>query len=77
MIKGKVVGRIIASRKHENLQGKAFFVIEPGQIVAVDTVGAGVGDEVLVVTGSNAKYACDLKKMPIDAAIVGIIDQES
>lgn len=82
MIVGKVVGSVIATRKNENLVGSKFLIVEPldhmrGQkdrIVAVDNVGAGISEMVLVATGSAARIGCGLEKSPIDAAIVGIVD---
>ena len=47
---------------------------EGSYLVAVDTVDAGVGETVLVVSGSSARMASGLKDCPVDAAIVGIID---
>lgn len=46
------------------------------KIVAVDNVGAGVGETVLVALGSAARIGCDMANCPIDAAIVGIVDNE-
>ena len=81
MIVGKVVGSVIATRKNENLIGNKFLIVEPykgmagaGRIVAIDNVGAGIGEDVLVVTGCSARIGCNMEKTPIDAAIVGIID---
>jgi len=82
MIVGKVVGSVIATRKNENLIGSKFLIVEPlaymqgekNRIVAVDHVGAGIGEIVLVATGSAARIGCGLEKSPIDAAIVGIVD---
>jgi microcompartment protein CcmK/EutM len=51
-------------------RGKA----EGGYLVAIDTVDAGVGDTVLIVSGSSARMASGLKDCPVDAAIVGVID---
>jgi microcompartment protein CcmK/EutM len=51
-------------------RGKA----EGGYLVAVDTVDSGVGDTVLIVSGSSARMASGLKDCPVDAAIVGVID---
>jgi len=74
----QVKGSIISTRKNEKLTGCKFLLVEPlpnGQtFVAVDNVGAGVGETVLVVQGSSARaaYAGDI---PVDAAIVGIIDE--
>ena len=81
MIVGKVVGSVVATRKNENLTGNKFLIVEPyvnmagsGRIVAIDNVGAGIGEDVLVVTGSAARIGCNVKESPVDAAIVGIID---
>ena len=48
---------------------------EGGYLVAVDTVDAGVGETVLIVSGSSARLAAGMKDCPVDAAIVGIVDQ--
>lgn len=81
MIVGKVVGSVVATRKNEKLLGSKFMIVEPyknmeknGRIVAVDNVGAGIGETVLVATGSSARIGCDMETAPIDAAIVGIVD---
>lgn len=83
MIIGTVVGSVVSTRKHDALVGNKLLVVKPlqttsdghGKIVAVDVVGAGVGEVVLVATGSSARYACDNKNAPVDAAIVGIVDE--
>jgi ethanolamine utilization protein EutN len=85
MIIGNVVGTVIATRKNERLTGSKFMIVEYMQkihstserIVAVDNVGAGVGDIVLVATGSAARLGAELKDSPIDAMIVGIVDDAS
>ena len=82
MIVGKVVGSVVSTRKSDKLVGSKFMVIEPlkgmedsdGRFVAVDNVGAGIGEYVLVVKGSAARIGCDMEHAPVDAAIVGIID---
>lgn len=82
MFVGKVVGSLVATRKNENLVGSKFLIVEPfkkmdqgnGRIVAIDNVGAGIGEIVLVATGSAARIGCNMKDSPIDAAIVGIVD---
>ena len=81
MIVGKVVGSIVATRKNENLLGNKFLIVEPyknmnsnDRIVAIDNVGAGIGEIVLVATGSAARIGIGDETAPIDAAIVGIID---
>lgn len=81
MIIGKIVGSVVSTRKNEKLIGSKFMIVEPcagtgsaKRIVAVDNVGAGIGELVLVATGSAARIGCDQESAPIDAAIVGIID---
>lgn len=82
MIIGKVVGSVVSTRKSENLVGNKFMIVEPvpamksgeGRLVAIDNIGAGVGDYVLVAQGSAARIGCGLDLAPVDAAIVGIID---
>ena len=82
MIIGTVVGSIIATRKNEKLVGQKLLVIRPqdgmeekGEFVAIDNVGAGIGETVLVARGSAARVGCDLADAPVDAAIVGIVDE--
>jgi ethanolamine utilization protein EutN len=76
----KVVGHIWSTKKETSLEGFKFMMVrerdtENGSVfVAADLVGAGVGEEVLVVSGSTARYAARNGAAPIDAAIVGIID---
>lgn len=82
MLIGKVVGSVISTRKNEQLVGNKFMIVEitdrmsksAGQIVAIDNIGAGIGDFVLVVQGSAARKACKNESVPVDAAVVGIID---
>lgn len=82
MVIGTVVGSIIATRKNEKLVGQKLLVIRPcdemeqkGEFVAIDNVGAGIGETVLVARGSAARIGCDLEDAPVDAAIVGIVDE--
>ncbi|WDP90333.1 MAG: EutN/CcmL family microcompartment protein [Desulfobacter sp.] len=84
MIVGSVVGNVWATRKEETLSGLKLMVVMPvdpvtGEkkdcLVAADQVGAGIGDLVLVATGSSARQAPQTDGTPVDAAIVGIIDQ--
>ena len=85
MIVGKVVGSIVSTRKNENLIGNKFIIIEPvasmradgGTLVAFDNIGAGIGEYVLVACGSAARIGCGMENAPVDAAIVGIIDDPS
>jgi ethanolamine utilization protein EutN len=80
MIIGKVVGSVVSTRKNENLVGNKFMIVEFSEskdsqkkkIVAIDNIGAGVGEVVLVTTGSAARVG--LNNIPVDAAIVGIVD---
>ena len=82
MILGKLVGSVVSTRKNENLIGNKFLIVEPtkemgktGNIVAIDNVGAGIGEIVLVATGSAARIGCGHNTAPVDAAIVGIVDE--
>lgn len=82
MLRGKVIGTVVSTRKVETLVGCKFMEVEvwhqatpTGQfLIAVDTAGAGIGDEVLMTTGSSARLALRNGDMPVDAVIVGIID---
>lgn len=82
MIVGKVVGSVVSTRKNEKLIGNKFMIVEPvhhmkgdlSQIVAIDIIGAGIGEYVLVAQGSAARIGCGVETAPVDAAIVGIID---
>lgn len=83
MILAKIVGTVVATRKDEALVSHKLLVCRPlsprgkteaGYLVAVDTVDAGVGETVLIVSGSSARMAAGLKDHPVDAAIVGIVD---
>ena len=73
---GNVIGAIWATRKADCLQGQTFLVVQTmeGQIVAADQVGAGVGDRVLLATGTVASRYC--MDAPVDAAVVAIIDMK-
>jgi ethanolamine utilization protein EutN len=77
------VGTVVATRKDPRLVSSKLMVVRPvdprgkgegSHLVAVDTVDAGVGDTVLVVSGSSARMAAGLKDSPVDAAIVGVVD---
>ena len=71
---GKVIGSVWSSRKAGCLMGQTFLVVDTpeGEIVAADQVGAGTGDQVLLVTGTVASRFC--MEAPVDAAVVAIID---
>ncbi len=83
MILARVMGTVVATRKDERLQGRKLLVCRPvtpegtadgNPLVAVDTVGAGAQEMVLLVTGSSARMASG-KETPVDASIVGIVDE--
>jgi ethanolamine utilization protein EutN len=84
MLLAKVVGTVVATRKDPRLVSSKLMIVRPvnpgGQpegnyLVAVDTVDAGTGETVLIVSGSSARMAAGLKDCPVYAAIVGIIDE--
>jgi microcompartment protein CcmK/EutM len=86
MLLARIIGTVVATRKDPRLEGKKLLVCRPidpdgndekGYIVAIDTVDAGFREHVLLVQGSSARMADGCKDKPIDAAIVGIIDQIS
>ncbi|AVQ26805.1 ethanolamine utilization protein EutN [Fusobacterium ulcerans] len=83
MFLAKVVGKIVSTTKDEGLNGKKILIIAPidmngavtgKEIVSIDSVGAGIGDQVLVTRGSVSMYAFGENHIPIDSAIVAIID---
>lgn len=84
MLVGKVIGRVVSTRKNENLVGNKFMIVEPladmgnpdNKIVAIDNIGAGIGELVLVALGSAARIGCGMDNAPVDAAIVGIVDND-
>lgn len=80
---GTVIGNVWATRKEDRLQGLKFLIVQPelpdgtaqGPVfVAVDRIGAGVGDRVMVTKGSPASRIAPELQLPIDALIVGIVD---
>ena len=82
---GRVVGTVVSTHKHRKIEAAKLLVVQPlglddapkGQtVLAIDSVGAGVGERVLrVVEGKAAQDALGRKAAPVDAAIIGIIDQ--
>ena len=82
MLRGIIRGNIVSTRKQESLVGSKFMEVEimkncqlTGEfIVAVDSVGAGIGETVLITLGSSARVALSKADVPTDAAIVGIVD---
>ena len=82
MVVGKVTGSIFSTRKLDSLTGSKLMVVNIGKgkddfVVAIDTLGAGIGEVVLVTLGDSARFACQDEKTPIDAVIVGIVDQSN
>ena len=84
MLLAKIVGTVVATRKDARLESAKLLVArgmdpqgnpEGNYLVAIDTVDAGVGETVLIVSGSSARMASGLKDCPVDAAIVGIVDE--
>lgn len=84
MLVGTIIGNVWATRKNEDLNGCKFMVVAPhsypnypltSPIVAVDMIGAGIGETVLVVSGSSARLSIGNGKSPIDHVIVGIVDK--
>lgn len=79
MILGTVKGTVVSTRKMSNLVGYKFLLVEPvfgtkrDTLVAADTIGAGIGEMVLVTTDETTQYAVD-HPSPVDAFIVGIVD---
>lgn len=89
MFLARITGSVVSTQKVEELVGRKLLIVEPLRVnekdqsdlqptgrsfVVVDTVGAGEGEVVLCVQGSSARFTPDTKTLPIDAAIVGIID---
>ena len=83
MILAKVVGTVVATRKDPRLVSSKLLIARPmdpkgkpegSYVVAIDTVDAGFGETVLIVSGSSARMASGMKDTPVDACVVGIID---
>jgi microcompartment protein CcmK/EutM len=90
MFVAKVTGSLISTQKVSTMVGFKLLIVEPYRVepkdrqsltttgrtfVAVDTLGAGIGDYVLLTQGSSARMTPETKNMPIDAVVVGIVDQ--
>ena len=78
MLFGTVEGNLWATKKSPHLVGQTFLIVRLAErdetLICADCVGAGEGDRVLVATGSAARVAAG-RGIPVDAAIVGIVDQ--
>lgn len=79
MLLARITGSVTATAKDPQLSGLALLTFAPeggaAEGVAADTVGAGVGDTVLITTGSAARLPVQTSGKPVDAAIVAIVDQ--
>lgn len=80
---GVIIGTVVATRKDEKFIGHKLLLTQPVDVdknpigeplVAIDTVGAGIGEFVFFTSGTAARYAANKPNSPIDAAVVGIID---
>lgn len=89
MFLAKVTGTVVSTQKVETMTGHKLLTVEPLRVdpqgrerlastgrtfVVVDTVGAGQGEMVLIVQGSSARLTPETEKLPVDAAIIGIVD---
>src|SRR6266704_2744886 len=89
MFLAKVTGSVVATQKVASMTGHKLLIVEPLRVepqqrerligtgrsfVVVDTVGAGLGEMVLIVQGSSARMTPETEKLPVDAAIIGIVD---
>ena len=89
MFLARVTGSVVSTQKVQQMVGQKLLVVEPLRVdeknkkslkgtgrtfICVDTVGAGEGETVLIVQGSSARFTEDTKLLPIDAAIIGIVD---
>jgi ethanolamine utilization protein EutN len=85
MVLARIVGTVVATRKDPRLVSNKLLLARPvdprdrtrlegSYLVAVDTVDAGVGETVLIVSGSSARMASGMKDCPVDAVVVGIVD---
>ena len=79
----RVIGDVVMTRKDENLAGRTLLVLQPigadgvaagRTLVAVDSVGAGVGETVFFVRGKEASFPFHPVEVPVDAGVVGIVD---
>ncbi|MBP2654445.1 MAG: Ethanolamine utilization protein EutN/carboxysome structural protein Ccml [Firmicutes bacterium] len=80
---GKIIGTLVATPKDDSLTGSKLLIVQPldfsnkktgSSIVAIDLIGAGTGETVLVVEGSSARHVYGNPSSAVDAAIIGIVD---
>lgn len=80
---GKVVGTVVATQKDPKLVGWKLLLVREmkmdgsltdAYVVAIDTVGAGIGETVLTVSGSSARLANRAEQVPVDSSVIGIVD---
>ena len=89
MFVAKVSGSVVSTQKVDSMVGQKLLVVEPFRLepkerselvttgrtfIAVDALGAGVGDMVLISQGSSARFTPETNKLPIDCVIIGIVD---
>ena len=79
----RVVGTLVATQKHRKFEGAKLMLVQPlnidatprgNALLAVDGVGAGLGEVILYATGSSARLTAATKDRPVDAVIMGIVD---
>ena len=83
MLDARLINNIWATRKSDSLNGFKFMLAEviggsgAGQhLIVVDTIGAGIGDRVIISTGSAARMMLGDDQVPVDAAVIGIVDED-
>jgi ethanolamine utilization protein EutN len=86
MFLAKVVGTVVSTQKHRAFHGSKLLLLQPyvaqqnqltpsgNSVVAIDSVGAGLGEFVMFTQGSSARLAAQQKDTPVDAIVVGIVD---
>ena len=87
MFLAKVVGTVVATKKHQAFHGSKLLLLQPlvaqerslvpsgASVVAIDTLGAGLDELVMFTQGSSARLAAQTKDTPVDAIITGIVDR--
>ena len=89
MFLARVIGSVVSTKKDDTMRGRKLLLLRPmlvdeanptalrpgaNTLVAVDALGAGVDDLVLFCQGSSARHAAGMKTLPIDAAVIGLVD---